>query len=377
MIKKIAPKVERILGKYPKTQPKAKPHAPKEANDVIPKKARKKHSWYNKRRTNLERTPKEDTFEPSKSQKGTKPSLRRPSATMNLGDFVVWRNKQLAEKYKDDLEKIAQIIPEVTFFRAANETSAKEMKSILAKIEKRSEQFLERGYRGVVRDSVRARIFMPDADKNYGKIIDEMKKMKYKVALNYVDDAAGNAIKNSDGTFKMAEDIDVRFGKNAKKSGYEDVQIRFQKDDVLYELIILPGPNYMNAANKEHDVFENIKKYTNYNLDKDMGAKQIIAAIEETFASFSRRLYAEALVRDKGGAKKITESTTFTPEEVKDINALFKSLKNLFLGKFNALPPSKRLKPAFKDTKTYANLHLLETNLRKFIDLYKPVTPQS
>jgi hypothetical protein len=218
---------------------------------------------------------------------------------------------------------------------------------------------------------------MPDADKNYGKIIDEMKKMKYKVALNYVDDAAGNAIKNSDGTFKMAEDIDVRFGKNAKKSGYEDVQIRFQKDDVLYELIILPGPNYMNAANKEHDVFENIKKYTNHNLDKDMGAKQIIAAIEETFASFSRRLYAEALVRDKGGAKKITESTTFTPEEVKDINALFKSLKNLFLGKFNALPPSKRLKPAFKDTKTYANLHLLETNLRKFIDLYKPVTPQS
>lgn len=374
MIKKITPKVERTLGKFPKTKGKAK--APQETQGTIPKRNRRKKSWLNRRDVVLERMPKADTFERSKTGKPDKRS-EYTSGNMNLGDFVILRNKKLAEKYKDDLEILAQRIPEVTFFRAANETSTKEMKSILAKIEKRSAQFLERGYRGVVRDSVRARIFMPDADKNFNKIIEEMKKMKYKVALNFVDDAQGNAVRNPDGTFKMVDDIDVRFGKNARKSGYEDVQIRFQKGDVLYEMIILPGPNYMNFANIEHEVFENIKKYTNYGFDKDMGAKQIIAAISEKFAGVTRRLYAEALLRDKGGAKKITEPTTFTPEEVKEINALFKSLENLFLGKFNSLPPSKRSKQIFRETRTYAQLHLLEANLKKFMELYKPIQPQS
>ncbi len=340
------------------------------------KKIRKKNSW--KTRSKYERIPEKDTFVPSSSNtKQTKTKTNETRRKAKVGDFLINKNKVLAENYKNDLDIIAQTIPEMTFIREFNDTSAKELKSILDKLEKRSEQFEERGFRGIIRDAVRARVFMPDADKNYMKIVEAMKKKGYKVAMNFAEDAEGNAIKNPDGSFKMIEDIDIRFGKNARKSGYEDVQIRFQKGDVLYELIILPGPNYLTTANKEHEVFENIKKYSNFGLDKDMGAKQIISALGDVFARFSKRLYADALLRDKGGSKKITEPTTFTKEEIKDINALFKSLKNLFLGKFNTLPPSKRTKSDFKETKTFINLNTLETNLKKFIDMYKPIEEAS
>lgn len=312
-----------------------------------------------------------DTFIRPHGEVSTKPRRNR-SAKMKIGEFLVDKNKVLAELYKNDLERVAQMIPEATFIRELNNTSAKELKSILEKIGKRAEIYEELGYRAVIRDGVRARIFMLDADKNYEKIIEAMRKKKYKVAPIEVRDANGHLVKNPDGTYKMEDDIDVRFGRNARVSGYEDVQIRFQKGNVLYELIILSGPNYMNIANKEHEVFENIKKYNMFGLDKDAGAKQIIAALEEAFAKFTRRLYADALVRDKNGAKKITEPITFTQEEIKEINGLFRSLKNLYLGRYKSLPPSKQ-NVDFKFTKNFINLHTLETELKKFMEFYKPI----
>lgn len=89
---------------------------------------------------------------------------------------MVDKNRKLAEIYKNDLEQIAQGIPEVSFYRELNESSTKELPSILDKLANRTDQYSERGYSGVVRDGVRATIFMPDANKGYTKIVKSMEK---------------------------------------------------------------------------------------------------------------------------------------------------------------------------------------------------------
>ena len=239
------------------------------------------------------------------------------------------------------------------------------------KLGKRTEQYSERGYSGVIRDGVRATMFIPEADKNYVKIVKEMQKKGYKIAKTFAEDSKGNIILDKNGVPKMVDDIDVRFGDNAVLSGYEDVQMRFEKNGNLYELLILPGPNYLATKNKEHElVYENFRKYDTF--VKDDGAKEIIKAIKKEYHKLTRALYTEAKHRDVSGANK-SEQITFTQESVDTVDKLFKSLKTLFLGKFNAQPPSKRSKPSFKQTKTYENLDAVEQKLRKVIDLYSPV----
>lgn len=359
---------KKLVDKLPKVRiPKPKKTAVEDIE--YQKRVRRKRSWIEKHSApTLERTPKTDTFTHSTKEKKTK------SDKTSIGDFLIAKNEELAEKYKDDLEIVALQIPEVSFFRDANNTSAKELRSILEKLHKREEQFKERGYKGVIRDGVRATIFMPDADKNYTKIISTMRKKGYKIAKNFAEDKEGKLILDEKGKPLMIDDIDVRFGKNACKSGYEDVQIRFQKGDVLYELLILPGPHYMSTKNREHDlVYDQFKKYKALGFEKDAGAKQIISAINERFMTLTRTWYAEALLKDKKGAAVNFEQKTFTQDDIKDLNGLFKSLKNLYLGRFNSLPPSKKSQPEFKDTRTYQNLHEIEINLRKVMDMYKPI----
>lgn len=58
----------------------------------------------------------------------------------------------------------------------------------------------------------------------------------------------------------MVDDIDVRFGDNAVPSGYEDVQMRFEKNGNLYELLILPGPNYLAIKIKNTNWFMKISE---------------------------------------------------------------------------------------------------------------------
>ncbi|MFQ8626129.1 MAG: hypothetical protein ACLSA2_06490 [Candidatus Gastranaerophilaceae bacterium] len=134
---------------------------------------------------------------------------------------------------------------------------------------------------------------------------------------------------DKNGIPKMVDDIDVRFGDNAVPSGYEDVQMRFEKNGNLYELLILPGPNYLAIKNKEHElVYENFRKYDTF--VKDDGAKQIIKAIKKEYHKLTKGLYADAKHRDASGAKK-SEQITFTREGVESVDKLFKSLKTLFL----------------------------------------------
>ncbi len=332
------------------------------------KRTRNKRSWYVRReQARLERTPATDTFE------NRKPDEKKfVDKQLLLGDFLVHKNRVLSEAYKNDLEEISMEIPGVSFIRELNTTSAKELKSILDKIAKRAEQFIERGYKGVIRDGVRATIFMPDADKNYVKIVETMKKRKYKIAKNFAEGPDGKIILDEKGKPIMVDDIDIRFGENACQSGYEDVQIRFQKGDVLYELIILPGPFYMTTKNREHEIYDQFKRYKVLGFEKDAGAKQIIYAIKEKFAGLTRLLYAQALQKDKLGANIELETPKFSNEDIKDLNSLFKSLKNLYTGKYESTPPSKRTHNNFKETRTYHNLNDIETNLRGIMKIYKP-----
>ena len=279
----------------------------------------------------------------------------------------------MARAYLSDLDDVAQKVPGATFIREANsETSVKKITSIIGKLAKREDKYNERGYKEVIRDEIRARMFMLDADQNYQKIIDAMAKKKYKVAKTLEEDASGNLVMAENGQPKMIPDIDVRFGAKAQASGYQDVQIRFEKGGMLYELIILPGPHYMFAANKEHAIYDQFKRYDSLGFTRDIGAKQIVNALKQEVGKVTRKLYDAAEVRDRFGTSITQDPVSFTPEELKTVNGLLSSLKKLFLGKFNTLAPSKRSVAEFKDTKTAINLNDIEQNLRGLLEAFKP-----
>ena len=371
---KLSQKVLSGLGKYPRTKPK-----PKNIVDGVNINKLKKSGKNNRSNTSspLERSPKNDTFS-VQTNKNTKAASakKQEDRRTHIGDFLVKSNMRLAEDYKSDFKRVALEVPGTSFMMEANTSSAKGLKSILEKLASRSAQFPDRGYRGVIRDGVRATIFMPDADKNFPKIIKAMENKGYKIAKTFAEDANGNIVLNRNGMPKMVDDIDVRFGDNAVPSGYEDVQIRFEKGDKLYELLILPGPNYAVFKEKEHKmVFENLRKYKDDVFRNDEGAKQIIKAIQKEFHTVTRPLYKQALERDVLGSRNVSpEPITFTEKGIDTINKLFKSLKTLYRGKFDALPPSKKSKPDFRQTKNYRTLDMIENNLRKFMEEYKPIT---
>ena len=215
---------------------------------------------------------------------------------------------------------------------------------------------------------------MPDADKNYTKVINAMKKKGYKVDKIYAEDANEFLIFNKDGSFKMIDDIDIRFGENACKSGYQDVQMRFKKGKNIYELLILPGPNSLMTKNLEHEqVYELFRAYDTKGFKADAGAKEIVKGIQNQFFELTRKLYAQALQKDVFGAKSNSEVIAFSKENVSKVNKLLKSLKDLYRGKFEALPPSKRSVSDFKDTKNFKQLDELEHKVREVLDFYKPI----
>ena len=155
----------------------------------------------------FERTPKTDTFVKTSSAKTVvkKEETKAVDTKNRLGDFLIKQNKQLAAQYMNDLEEVAQAIPEASFYREINKSSTKELPSILDKIARRTEQFSERGYSGVIRDGVRGTIFLPDADKNFVKVVKAMEKKGYKIAKTYAEDKNGNIILGKDGLPKMVD----------------------------------------------------------------------------------------------------------------------------------------------------------------------------
>lgn len=56
-----------------------------------------------------------------------------------------------------------------------------------------------------------------------------MHKRGYRIASTFAEDSKGFMVLGEDGVPKMAKDIDIRFGTKAQPSGYEDVQMRFEK----------------------------------------------------------------------------------------------------------------------------------------------------
>lgn len=364
------------LGKIPKI----KSFKSKKANEetAIPKRTRHKKSWRARVvSSKLERTPASDTVEiKGKEVKPAEKKKRTTVSKTNIGDIFTAGKRELARAYLSDLDDVAQAVPGATFIREVNsETSVKKITSIIGKLAKREDKYNERGYKEVIRDEIRARMFMLDADQNYQKIIDEMAKKKYKVATTFEEDAKGNLIFDSNNNPIKIPDVDVRFGDKAQASGYQDVQIRFEKGGMLYELIIMPGPNYMFAANKEHAIYDQFKRYDSLGLTRDVGAKQIVNALKQEVGKVTRKLYDAAEMRDRYGSAAAQDPVSFSPDEIKTINGLLSSLKKLFLGKFNTLSPSKKTAPEFKDTKTALNLSDIEQNLRMLLEPFKPKEP--
>lgn len=373
MISKLSKRLSDALGKIPKIKSLKSQNTQEQTG--TPKKTRRKQSWKAKAAQNkFERTPVKDTVEiKSQNVKPVEKKKRIPIQKTNIGDIFTASKRELARTYLSDLDDVAQTIPGATFIREANsETSVKKITSIIGKLEKREDKYNERGYKEVIRDEVRARMFMLDADQNYQKIIDAMAKKKYKVATTFLEDAHGKLVMGENGKPKTVPDIDVRFGENAQSSGYQDVQIRFEKNGMLYELIIMPGPHYMFAANKEHSIYDQFKRYDSLGFTRDIGAKQIVNALKQEVGKVTRKLYDAAEARDRFGTSTTQDPVSFTPDEVKTINGLLSSLKKLFLGKFNTLAPSKRSASEFKDTKTAINLNDIEQNLRSLLEAFKP-----
>lgn len=362
MSTKLCKKVSDRLGKVKPFKPKRQ----KSPDEKVAQKVRKRFGG-----GAYERTPEADTYTVSVKKQ---PKKEKPDLKNRLGNFMIRDNEKLAVDYLNDLRALSREVPEVSFYEAANKSSVKSLKSTLDKLLNRSELFAERGFFGVVRDGVRATIFMPDADKNYPKVIKAMANKKYKVDKIYAEDANEFLIFNKDGTFKMIDDVDVRFGKNARPSGYQDVQMRFRKGKHIYELLILPGPNSLMTKNLEHEqVYELFRAYETKGFKADAGAKEIIKGIQNQFFELTKKLYYQALQKDVFGAKNNSEAVTFTKENVNTVNKLLKSLKALYRGKFEALSPSKRSASDFKQTKNYKQLNNLEHKVREVMDFYKPI----
>ena len=348
------------------------------------KKVRKKQShWREKARSNAyERAPKSDTVEVKNAEKTPEKAVKdkkkeeKVDTKNRVWNYYEIQNTRIAKGYINDLEAVAQEIPEASFSREANVSSVKGMESTLDKLMKNEELFAQGGVTAAVRDGVRGTIFIPHPEEGYEKIVKAMEKRGYKIDETFLEND-GMVVLGENGMPKMGKDIDVRCGENAVPSGYEDVQIRFYKgkgrNKQVYELLILPGPNYLNAKNNEHKlVYEQFRAYKSNGFRDDRGAKSIIDAMKEQFNILTRQLYADAKSRDVNGAAAVTKAITFEPKAVVKIKEYLKSLKELFAGKHTMLPPSKRTKP-FKETQKYKQLDKLEQNLRQVLEIYKPI----
>ena len=291
-----------------------------------------------------------------------------------IGDFFIEQNRKWTEPYLNDLDKVAQKFPDVSFVREANIYSTKSLESTLSKLARTDEAiFAQGGLLSAVRDGMRATMYMPNAATGYEKIVKEMEALGYKLADTFAEDSKGFMIIGKDGMPIMTKDIAIRMGEKAQPSGYEDVQMRFIKKGKIFELIILPGPNYHAVKEMEHKaVYEPIRKYKELGFTKDTGSDKVIDGIKKEVRSVTGRLYKDAEMRDTNGAASITEPVTFTKKGVQNLKELFDSLEDMWRGQYLALPPSKRTKP-FKETQKYKQLSEIRASLMEFVNKYSPI----
>lgn len=364
---KLSPKVLSNLGKVPKTKSKAKALGEAAVNAT-----RRQRTKLKGKSAQLQRL-KVDTVEIKSTPHANQSNpVEKKDNKNRIWNFFERDRRKIATQYTNDLESVAQEIPEASFSKEANTSSVKGLESTLDKLLKNEDLFAQGGLSAAVRDGVRGTLFIPHPEQNYMKIVKAMEKRGYKIADTFLE-KDGKVVLDSNGFPKMGKDIDVRFGDNAVPSGYEDVQMRFSKGKNVYELLILPGPNYLNFKNKEHElVYEQFRKYKSLGFRDDRGAKEIINAMKEEFNVVTRQLYADAKYRDTNGASSVKEAITFSPKGIQKVKEYLKSLKTLFAGKHAMLPPSKQTKP-FKQTQKYQQLDEIEQKLDQVLDIYKPI----
>lgn len=89
------------------------------------------------------------------------------------------------------------------------------------------------------------------------------KKMKNYVSIYDLDIRLAGANKDK-------EKLDPKYRyciSKPQKSGYEDIQMRFKKGGILYELIILCGPNYAKAKEFEsHEIYSHLREFDEMNI---------------------------------------------------------------------------------------------------------------
>lgn len=366
---KLSAKVLNGLGKVPPTKSKIAIFGEAATNTV----KRNRVKLKGPKGSQLERMPKVDTVTINGKTK-TAAIDENSSKGMRIGDFFIEQNKKWTKQYLNDLEKVAKKFPDVTFVREANIYSTKSLDSTLGKLARADEELFARGgFTSAVRDGMRATMYMPNAATGYKKIVEEMEKLGYKLADTFAEDSKGFMIIGKDGKPKMTKDIDIRMGEKAQPSGYEDVQMRFTKKGKLFELIILPGPNYHAMKEMEHKaVYEPIRKYKEFGFTKDKGSDKVIDGIKKEIRYVTGKLYKDAEMRDVNGAASITEPVTFTKKGIQNLKELFASLEDMWRGKYSALPPSKRPKP-FKDTLKFKQLSEIRASLMEFVNRYAPI----
>ena len=332
----------------------------------------------------LEKTPKVDTVtiggkDKTQAQKDTK---------TRIGDFWQIQNKKKYQhKYQKKLVSVAQAIPEATYVGGNELHGTKSWDSALKKIKRFEEQYETKGVNGIVRDLTRDTMFISKPKENYTKIVKEMHDNQHmRLAKTFAEDANGNIIIGNDGLPKMVDDIEFQ----SAPSGYKGVQMRFEEfkleknpktgkmeevpvnDNHVYELIVLPGPNYKAFKDYEHvAVYEHTRRYKEYGFTKDKGADVIVKGIKNEIGKVTEALYRDAEIRDEHGTNAIKEAVTFTTKGLRNLTECFDALENLLHGKYMSLPPSKRKLP-FKETLKYRQARDIRENLMEFVNLYAP-----
>ncbi len=372
--------LDKLPRKIPKTPKK------EEIMAVVTDTVRRVRTKTKGRKNSLVRTPDVDTATIGGKDK-TQATKVEDKKTC-IGDFWQIQTKQKYQhKYQNKLAAAAQAIPEATYVGGNELHGTKSWDSALKKIKRFEEQFETKGFNGIVRDVTRDTMYIPKPKENYKKIVKEMHDNQHmRLAKAYAEDANGNIVIGKDGLPIMADDIEFQ----SAPSGYKGVQVRFEEfklvknsktgkieeapvnDGHVYELIILPGPNYHAFKDYEHvAVYEHTRQYKEYGFTKDKGADTIIKGIKNEIGKVTEALYNDAAIRDEHGTNAIKEAVTFTPKGIKNLTEYFDALENLLLGKYMSLPPSKRKLP-FKETLKYRQAREIRTKLMEFVKLYAP-----
>ncbi|MFR1673236.1 MAG: hypothetical protein ACLSWI_09865 [Candidatus Gastranaerophilaceae bacterium] len=338
----------------------------------------------------LERSPKTDVVV-KRPKIQSKSEVRTEQAkAKTLGDAFLSGFEKFRDKFYNDMQEVCQELPGWTFVDKFNRPhSIKGSASTLDKIARRADRYEDFGFNSAVRDYVRGTAFRPDAEKinpktgqpHYMDFFGAMEKRGYKIAFTEKETKDHKVVFDKFGNPVFEPDIDVRVGENACFSGYEDVQARvIDKKGNLAEVIILPGLNYLNMKNFEHELFfDNFKIYDNQKLPKSEGAKGIIKELKDTFYFLTRQLYKDAKVKDTKGMGE-GGVVTFTKDQIKKINGLFSDLKQLYYAKYredykitlNYVSEEEALK-RFQSSSNYVRIDTAEQRLRRVMDLYKPI----